>query len=471
MSAIDYTARDYEAVRSALISRIPDHLPEWKSRSPNDFGIVMLELFAYSCDIMNYYADRVANEAFVGTAVLESSVYDIARMVGYQPRSTQCATGTVNFTLTPNRRTEFVVPIGTLLKTPTSDPMRAIYFSTTQEYIVPAIQEALNAVPVIEGRPFDEYLGVGTGGVGQVVVIPYDNVDTSNLRVTVGAFDWAQTTSLMNGVPSGRYYMVQMLPDRTYAVIFGDGANGAMPAPNDGIRVRGYRSEGAAGNVAANSITDIASPVNGLTGVTNPQELTGGEDRETVDQIRASLPVAQQTVERAVTLSDYDSLAVDFPGIAKAQANAAVYTNVTVYVMAVGGSGVPSAALMLDLQNYLLERSLVNVSVGVDPGIQVNFNLALQVRASSDAIEDDVTRAVNAAVRGTLNWSNPGVNFNMVLTLSHIYAVLDDVPGIDYAIVTQFWKGATGGSGMSQSLQFGIGEFPIAGAITITYII
>jgi hypothetical protein len=39
---VDYTSKDYVAIREDMISRISDFLPEWTSRDPADFGIVLL---------------------------------------------------------------------------------------------------------------------------------------------------------------------------------------------------------------------------------------------------------------------------------------------------------------------------------------------------------------------------------------------------------------------------------------------
>ena len=71
---IDYLARDYNSFRKSLIDLIPAKLPEWTDRSEADFGIAMLELFAYMADILSYYQDRQANEAFLHTAQERRSV-------------------------------------------------------------------------------------------------------------------------------------------------------------------------------------------------------------------------------------------------------------------------------------------------------------------------------------------------------------------------------------------------------------
>ena len=82
--AIDYLARDYYSFRQALVDLIPAKLPEWTDRSEADFGIVLIELFAYMGDILSYYQDRIADESFLTTAQERRSVINHLRLVGYE---------------------------------------------------------------------------------------------------------------------------------------------------------------------------------------------------------------------------------------------------------------------------------------------------------------------------------------------------------------------------------------------------
>jgi predicted phage baseplate assembly protein len=58
----------------------------------------------------------------------------------------------------------------------------------------------------------------------------------------------------------------------------------------------------------------------GVTGVSNPQAATGGQDPQSVDDIRANAPRTVLTLGRAVSITDYQNFARSFAGIAKAHA-------------------------------------------------------------------------------------------------------------------------------------------------------
>src|SRR5215208_4229674 len=79
----DYTNRDYDSFVESLLDVAAVKLPEWTDRSENDFGRLILELFAYVGDVISYYLDRVANEAFLATAVERRSVIDLLSLIGY----------------------------------------------------------------------------------------------------------------------------------------------------------------------------------------------------------------------------------------------------------------------------------------------------------------------------------------------------------------------------------------------------
>ena len=81
---IDYVTKDYDGFRQAMLNHIPLLLPNWTDRSETDFGIVLIELFAYVADILSYYQDRVANEAYLDTATQRRSVTELLRLIDYQ---------------------------------------------------------------------------------------------------------------------------------------------------------------------------------------------------------------------------------------------------------------------------------------------------------------------------------------------------------------------------------------------------
>ena len=82
--AIDYLTKDYAGFRQALIDFIPTRLPDWTERNEADLGMMLVELFSSTADNLSYMQDRVANEAFLGTATQRRSVAGHLALIGYQ---------------------------------------------------------------------------------------------------------------------------------------------------------------------------------------------------------------------------------------------------------------------------------------------------------------------------------------------------------------------------------------------------
>jgi hypothetical protein len=50
-----------------LVERARTDLREWTDHTDSDPGIALLELFAYVGDLLSSYADRIADESYLGT--------------------------------------------------------------------------------------------------------------------------------------------------------------------------------------------------------------------------------------------------------------------------------------------------------------------------------------------------------------------------------------------------------------------
>ena len=55
------------------------------TRASDDYGIAMLELWAYVCDVLTFYQQSIANEAYLRTATQQASVTRLAALLGYRP--------------------------------------------------------------------------------------------------------------------------------------------------------------------------------------------------------------------------------------------------------------------------------------------------------------------------------------------------------------------------------------------------
>ena len=137
--SVDYTGRDYYSLREDMITRIQDRVPDWTATDPADFGVALVEAFAYMGDLVSYYIDRTANEAFLQTAVQRSSLLNIAQTYGYVPAGYRQATTTLTFS--NSSESEVTIPVGTVVSGDVviGDTVNVVYFTTTEAAVIDPI--------------------------------------------------------------------------------------------------------------------------------------------------------------------------------------------------------------------------------------------------------------------------------------------------------------------------------------------
>jgi hypothetical protein len=114
LPAISYRAGDYLAFRHRLLQQLPDEtaLTSWRPGAEGDLAVQMVEWWAYIADILTFYTERAANEAYLGTAILPESVNHLVQLLGYRPRPALGSRATLAGLLTPKARLPVVLPAG-----------------------------------------------------------------------------------------------------------------------------------------------------------------------------------------------------------------------------------------------------------------------------------------------------------------------------------------------------------------------
>jgi len=346
---IDYTSRDYASIRADLINRVGIFVPEWDGTDPNDFGVILVEAFAHLGDLQSYYIDRAANESALATASRRSSVLALSRDLGYEPAGWVPARGTVTFS--NSDVTDKSMPAGTVVVASVNKDgfIIEVPFETVESVTVESDDSA--TVEVLQGETIPDtgngtVIGVSSGSANALFRIPTTNIIKDSVQVTVydgvNYLPWTQVQRLQDYSGTDKVFAVRDDGYGSTYVQFGDGIGGSIPSNGHTVYVT-YRScLGTNGNLAANTITEI-SVVPGLTSgqvailvgtmsVTNVSSTTGGADPEDLASIRTNASQAYRANNRAVTLEDYQALALQVPGCGKASAQADIPSSVSLTI-------------------------------------------------------------------------------------------------------------------------------------------
>lgn len=474
-TTVDYTSRDYTGMINSLILYASQVFPDWNFNSEGDFGVVLLELFAYIGDINSYYTDRVAQEAYLPTATQRQSLLNIAQLLGYVPSNGTPATGTVTF-VTDNPGLAVVVPEGTVVQSNFNSVLDQPIMYYTTELVTCEGNGATVTAPVSQGVNYSNVaIGTSTGLPGQQYQLPQLGILDGSTSVYVqssapaGSTQWSQVSSFIDSGDSDQVFTLAVNAQGATTITFGDGINGLIP----GLGLQLYASftviAGAAGNQPAGSVNIIVDPIQGLsiatsTGVALSSQMAGGSDPESNDSIRANAPIAFATQQRAVSLQDYANLALNVPGVIIANAVANHSTSVSLYVLGPNIT-VPSSQLQAQILNYFQGATLAGVSlslptpslIAVDVGSSGN-NIILQVMPtySQQATVNAVILALNALL------TPPATSFGMLLQVSSIYQAIMSVAGVAYVVVPVFTREDIIQTGTT-AIQFRQSEIPIAG--------
>lgn len=424
-------------------------LPEWTSRSTNDFGVVLIEEMAGLGDILSYYTDRIASEAYLPTATQRASILNIAAMLDYRPDTGRPAATTLTIGVVPGSGRIFI-PAGSQFSSASSQPdvVSVVVFETDNDLYIdqsPSVVAYGNVSATQGVTVSSEDVGMSDGTEGQTMQLATASVIEGSVLVYVdegvGPQPWAFVEHLIDAGPLDKVFTTFTDAFSKTSIVFGDNVNGRAPS-NGGVVTSTYRvGGGTVGNVGAGSVTTVANAPSGVSSVSNQEAASGGTDPETNEQIRTNAPKALSTLHRGVSLEDYANLCLNVTGVAKASAAGIIYTGITVYIAPVGG-GIATAVTKQRVLTYLADKKMVNAHVTIEDPVYVPINISVSIQVADSYTQSAVSNAVGNALANLLNFDN--VNFGQRVTVSDVYRAVVSVEGVVYASVDLLARSGSG---------------------------
>lgn len=162
LPAIAWRIGSFAGFRSAALRRLSETLPALTTREGDDHAVTLVELWAAMADVLGFYQERIANEAFLRTATRRESLRRLVRLLDYRPFAGLAAQTQVAFTLAP-AATLTIKPGTRLMSVPGQDEKPQIF--ETLETI--EAEARLNRVP-IDGEPVPNN-ALAPGGTGGLI--------------------------------------------------------------------------------------------------------------------------------------------------------------------------------------------------------------------------------------------------------------------------------------------------------------
>jgi hypothetical protein len=271
----------------------------------------LLDVLAYNTHYLGFNANMLANEMFLDSAQLRSSVVSHAKTLGYTTRSSTAAKAVVDVFLNTTNASA-TMPAGTVF---TSSVGNTSYqFVTTQS--VTAFNSGsfvqFNNVTIAEGSFVATRYTVDTQNVEQRFVINDDRADTTTLTIKVqnsatdtGSATYTRATDIAGLTSTSNVYFLQEVEDGKFEVYFGDGILGN--AVEDGnIIIMNYvvTNKGAANGASAFSSSAAIDTVNSVN-VRTVSSSAGGSEPESIESVKYNAPLDYASQGRCVTTEDY----------------------------------------------------------------------------------------------------------------------------------------------------------------------
>jgi hypothetical protein len=301
------------------------------------------------------------------------------------------------------------------------------------------------------GQPIGHGDGSATGQSFTLPVVPLTQIGAANprglaaaLAIRVDGLLWTEVPSLRDAGPNDRVYQLRYGEDEAVSVVFGDGINGRrLPTGVNNVVAWWRKGLGREGMVKPGQLSLLSGAPQGVKAVTNPLSATGAADGETLAEARTNAPLSVMTLDRIITLRDYEDFARSFGGIAKAKAvwswNGSART-IALTVAGVGGD-VPADRDVANLAQAIADASDGHAVVTILPYRPASFRVAAKLRTDPAFAPD----AVSAAVVATLNdrFSFDKRNLGQPVFRSEVIATIQTVPGVDWVDLDSFYRGDT----------------------------
>jgi len=391
----------------------------------------LLDILAYNTQYNAYYLNMVANEMFLDSALLRSSVVSHAKLLNYVPKSSLAPTATIDLNVYGVTSGSLTVPVGTRFLSEALDGVN-YNFVTTDSYTVNVVNNTatFNNLSISQGIPASlKFTADSTANPTYTFEIPETNVDTTTITVTVqqsGANTSSDVYSLASNFLSlngdSLVYFLQESLTGTYQIYFGDGILGKQLSDGNIVNVSyivtsGTSAYGANNFVLMDTISGYSN--NSVTPITSA---TQGAEKETIDSIKFQAPKAYAAQNRAVTKNDYITLiqqnnygiALDAVNVwGGEEANPPQYGKIFVAVKPTGGYSLTDNQKQILVNDVIAPISVLTVVPQVvDPTyIYLLFNASVLVDfkktvLTSSQIQTLVTNAIKTYCNANLNTFN-----------------------------------------------------------------
>lgn len=312
------TNPDYQSLVDQFTSELQTR-DSWKDVLQSSTGTTLIQFMAACTSMLYSEILRSVDELNISTAKNKSSIYALANLLGVPIRRAVGGEVSVTFTLPGllNEQISFSkYDAFTVNDTP---------FFLTSPLTIPANTLSVPNITLRQGT-VNKYTFISSGAPFQQFILgsEYSTDDKYvDIQVNNDPTYWTPVTdTLWQYGPSDKVYQITAMPEGTIRVLFGDGNSGNIPGNGSTILITEVSTLGKSSNqtVSGLTVTPVIQPIVGgspvgLTGITT-SSVDRGDDQETIDRLRFTIPRFFASGKRAITRNDWTAIGLKYPQVA-----------------------------------------------------------------------------------------------------------------------------------------------------------
>ncbi len=346
-------------------------------------------------------------------------------------------------------------------------------------YLLASLAIHANVARATHGESVDEVLGGGNAGAPfqrftlrqpPLTYVRNEHAEggaASTLDIRVNELLWQEVPSFYGRGPTDRVFVTHRDDEGSTAVLFGDGVNGArLPTGQENVRATYRKGTGLGGNVRTGQLSTLLTKPLGIKDAINPAPAVGGDDPEPRDAARDNAPLTVLTLDRVVSLRDYEDFARAYAGIAKALATWSWDGERRgVFVTVAGADGATVADDVIDLlAGSIRDKGDPHVPLRVASFRPATFTTAFHLATDPVFEKATVYASVVDGLRDAFGFRARA--FGQPVALSDVIATIARVAGVvGVDVDTLARTDGVGGSGLDDPLPAAL---PEAGALGAT---
>jgi len=424
---VGYIDRSYQQIKQSLLTRLQTSNPEITDHSESNILVIIISMFSGVIEMLGYYVDNMAREAFIATARKFTSMVKLVKILDYRIKAAYPSSADVTFSFNTALTGPGIIPVGTKVKTSnnieflTIESLNLLTGATSGTIGVKQVTQLTN-----------QNIGTTNGTPNQAFSLGVSYVDSS-VEIEINSIPWTLVNTLGLSGPNDKHFIVEIDTDGLAYVVFGNGTNGEIPPTAQNVIADYQETLGVLGNVDANTIKTIV-PVLSLPGVTtitvnNPIASSGGSNYEDIEKIRINAPLSIRTLERAVTVQDYRDLARLAPGVGKADVYFNCGKTVDIYIVPAGG-GIAQSSLLNSTKIFLDQRKMVTTFNRVQAAGETYITGIMQVTAK---YRSDLALTLTDIQNALISYGSfTNQNINKDVNKSDIIALIDNLSRVEF---------------------------------------